>query len=324
MCSSSCPVQVPLLRVSLAVISWLRGARRTRMLLSRVPSALRKNGQTPPVTPRTRKPSPSSAASSSTPRRHSSDLHAVKAIAGASSPRTPRTGASSPQTPRTGASSPRTPRTNKSDGRRKKRSMVAAAAELAISRDLLSPDNDGSGVAGGDHRGRQAHAQRAQKGSFSAVELQEERGMFSAAWGAVLPRTGTLWKVPGRPWTTDGQAASPAEADSSFRNGPRTGQGGSLAGSNSLSMCWADNGNGGDAPVLQIPSIPLHLLSPPDFRDRQRDGAGEEEGDYSRRSAVQKSALLDAIGEDSVRASQPSLCSCCSCVISWRPHLSKR
>ena len=54
-------------------------------------------------------------------------------------------------------------------------------------------------------------------------------------------------------------------------------------------------------PALQIPGIPLHLISPPDLPDRNTDNAGEDEGGYSRRSALQKSALLDAIGEDSVR-----------------------
>jgi len=50
-------------------------------------------------------------------------------------------------------------------------------------------------------------------------------------------------------------------------------------------------------PPLKIPRIPLP--SPQDRRERVTDEASEEEGGrYSRRSAVQQSALLEAIGED--------------------------
>ena len=261
--AGACPVEVPSFRVQLAAIAWLTGVQ----LCGAVPSALRRSGQTPPVTPR--KYSPSSTASSLTPRRHSSGLHAVNAIAGASSP----------------GSSPRTPRTNKSDGRCTKRSVIAAAAELAISQDLLSADDEGGGVDGA-HPGHTAHARRAQKArakSRRGRKSQEaERGMFSAAWGAVLPRTGPVWKVPG-PWATDGQATS---ARSPAEHG----------GIHPLSIPSIPM-----VPALQIPGIPLHLISPPDLPDRNTDNAGEDEGGYSRRSALQKSALLDAIGEDSVR-----------------------
>ena len=152
-----------------------------------------------------------------------------------------------------------------------------------------------------DARARKALARMAENEN-EAFRLQRPT-MLSAAWGAELPshRSGPPWTVP---WTTDGQTMSPSASNPSIRLGlALVGELGNGA-SNTLDDVPAIPST--PVPPFKIPRIPLHLLSPPDCRESEMDEASEGEGGcYSRRSAVQQSALLEAIGEDSV--SPPSL-----------------
>ena len=196
------------------------------------------------------------------------------------------------------------------DARNAKKSLIAAAAELAISghADLESSEEDDA-------------PERGRKGRPNLTDDGDMR-MISAAWGAELPRAAKILTPRKVEDAHDEEyiSHSSGRAGMGFRQGEGAGRGRETVEIPCIPMISP----------LKVPMIPLHLLSPPEKvsndrerstsqspslhisepdlhveKENERPGSWQEQIRrdpvlYSRRSAVQQSALLEAIGEDSV------------------------